>query len=123
MKITRNAAVLLFSFTMSVASQGALANQYICAVEMGNVEYAIEAAVFAAKGPRSKGKDDQAQMFLKVQEAISKLREEKYDDAIGKLVDIADKAAALADSPKQKLADDTAIQSTIYNAMVCINDR
>ena len=120
MKTTNKAAALLFAVILSAASQGALADEHPCAVEVGAVETAIDNAVFNAGNGPNAGKD-QRRMKLKVQEAISKLVAEKYDDAVQKLVDISVKAEDLAESPKQKLEDDTEIQTSIYEAVVCIN--
>lgn len=116
MKTTNKAAILLCAIALSVASQGALAD-HPCAAEVTAVDNAILSAVFNGK----RGEIDRTRMRGKVTEAISKLHQAKYDDAIQKLVDISDKADALATSAKQKLEDDTDIQMSIYYANQCIS--
>jgi hypothetical protein len=115
MKTTTKAAVLLLTIAMSGASQGALA---ACDYETGTVTQAITDATFYSK--KNPGKD-QTNMLVKVQAAISKINEEKYSDAIGKLIDISDKANALADAPKPKLEDASGINAAVLAATVCIN--
>ena len=120
MKTTNKAAILLCAIAMSVASQGALADTHPCAAQVDAVSAAIIGSDFDSGNGPNAGRD-QERMLQKVQEVINKLHAEKYEDAIGKLMDIADKADALASSPKQKLADDSYIQSAVTDAMVCIN--
>ena len=114
---TNKAAILLCAIAMSVASQGALADGHPCPGELDAVDAAIAAATFNGK----RGEIDRLGMFGKVDEAIRKLKEEKYGDAMQKLLDISAKAEALATSPKQKLEDDTDIQTSIYYANQCIS--
>jgi len=114
MRTTMKAAILLFAIAMSGASQGALA---ACDTELGMLKLAITDATFTGKNATR----DEENMLLKVEEAESKIKVEKYDDAVGKLIDISDKANALADSPKQKLEDASGINAAVLEAAVCIN--
>jgi hypothetical protein len=114
MKTTMKAAVLLLTIAMSGASQGALA---ACDTETGMVAIEITSAVFNGK----RADRDRNNMLLKVEAAISKIDAEKYSDAIGKLIDISDKANALADAPKPKLEDASGINAAVLAAAVCIN--
>lgn len=116
MKITMKAAILLLSMTLMGVSHVALAeNPCVAGTDM--VTLAINDATFNGK----RADMDRSNMLQKVQAAISKINEEKYSDAIGKLIDISEKANALADSPKQKLEDAAGINLAVLDATVCIN--
>ena len=114
MKTTMKAAILLFAIAMSGASQGALA---ACDGEINLLNLAITDATFIGKRAES----EETNMLLKVQDAVSKINEEKYGDAVDKLIDISVKANALADAPKPKLDDASGIDAAILEATVCIN--
>lgn len=85
---------------------------------IGWVSTAIENATFLGK----RAYNDQMNMLIKAEAAVSKINAYKFDDAIDKLVDISDKATALADAPKSKLDDATGINDAVGAAVVCIND-
>jgi len=101
------------------ASAGEFCSSRDQAIErVATVSVAIETAKFLGK----RAYNDQTNMLIKAEASISKLKAYKFDDAIDKLVDISDKANALADAPKAKLADATAINNAVGNGVVCIND-
>jgi len=102
-----------------IANAGDICSSRDQAIErVATVSVAIEGAKFLGK----RAYNDQTNMLIKAEAAISKLKAYKFDDAIDKLVDISDKANALADAPKTKLADATAINNAVGDAVVCIND-
>jgi hypothetical protein len=115
MKTTNKVAVLLLTIVMTGASQVVLAAE--CGFEFDSVELAITNAEFLGR----KASTDEANMLMKLEAAKSKVIATKYDDAIGKLSDISDKATAMADAPKPKLADAGGINTALLDAARCIN--
>ena len=107
-----------------LALSGAASAAEVCTSRDNAMEH-VNAVSDAISGSSFLGKrayNDQTNMLIKAEAAISKLKAYKFDDANDKLVDISDKANALADSPKVKLADATAINNAVGDAVVCIND-
>ena len=65
---------------------------------------------------------DQSNLLAKYAAAVGKISLGKYSDAIDKLEDISDKATALADAPKAKLDDATAINEAVSAAIWCVGE-
>jgi len=90
----------------------------ICDVEMSDVLYAINDGQFLGR----KGDMDKANMLAKYDAAVVKLGYYKFSDAVDKLLDISDKATALATAGKPKLEDSTAITESVSAAIQCVGE-
>ena len=77
----------------------------------------VEAAIYSASFTNAR---DQTNMLGKVREAASKASVAKWDDAIGKLQEVSDKADVLASAAKPKLIGADAIMSAAYAAQGCL---
>jgi hypothetical protein len=120
MKTTIKAAFLLLAICMTGMSQVVLAEPeplIPCAAETDAVDLAIGDAEFIGK----RADRSESSLREKLQAAIAKIKDEKFSDAIGKLIDISEKADALASAKKPKLKDDMGISVAVLAATVCIN--
>ena len=86
----------------------------LCADQLNSVEAAINAAAFSGRG------NDQTNLQTKLDAAAAKIGLGKFSDAVDKLMDISDKATALATAVKPKLDDASAINSAVADAITCV---
>jgi hypothetical protein len=87
-----------------------------CGDELNVVEQEILAANFMGR----KAETDQDNMLAKLEAAYIKIGAGKFVDAADKLLDISDKATALATARKPKLEDATGINEAVIEALVCL---
>ena len=87
-----------------------------CADKLNAVELAIDEGIFTGRG------NDQTNLLAKLTAADAKVGLGKINSAIDKLMDISDKATALAGSPKQKLVDASDINTAVDNAIACVGN-
>jgi len=119
MKITKLIAVNTIAAIALFAVTGPAGAGHItgaCADELNAVEQAIYDANFLGRNADM----DRTNMLAKLDAAAEKVDLEKFADAIEKLLDISDKAAALANAPKPKLEDVTGIITAVSAAIVCV---
>ena len=88
----------------------------ICAADLQDVGTAIEEAVFTGR----RATTDESNLCAKLTAAGAKLNLEKDSNAVDKLLDISDKATAMATARKPKLDDATDINNAVTNAIACI---
>ena len=87
-----------------------------CVDEMVAVDNAIVAGGYTGK----RASTDESNLLAKSAAARSKLDLDKFSDAVDKLLDISDKATALAGAQKSKLVDATDINDAVSDAIACI---
>ena len=88
-----------------------------CSQELENVRTAILNSNFLGSNA-DKSRDS---LLVKAAAAEAKAEEGKLVDAVAKLDDLAQSAAALADAPKPKLEDTVAIDSAVAAAVACLD--
>jgi hypothetical protein len=76
----------------------------------------IESANFIG----NKAETNRSNLLAKLAEAQAKVYREKYNDAITKLGNISDTSTALANAPKPKLEDASAINYAVSSAIDCV---
>ena len=103
---------------MSLFAGGAANAVYvgICAYEFNAIGDAIGDATFTSRNSDR----DEAGLLGKLDDAVTKVQQQKYDDAIQKLEDIRDKATALAGARKSKLDSAAAINDAVGAAIACV---
>ena len=107
---------LLFVFS-EVANAGHFTVD--CATELNAVEDAIDGATYFGRNAAS----NESNLRAKLEAASTKIDHDKFDDAVDKLLDISDKATALAYPPgKSKLdaPDALGINTAVSNAIACV---
>jgi hypothetical protein len=111
-------AAALSIAVMTVWAGAAKADHFMgsCANELNAVETAIQAGVFLGQNAAT----DQSNLLAKLEAAGAKIQLGKAADAVDKLQDISDKATALAEAPKPKLADATVINAAVTAAIACV---
>jgi len=88
-----------------------------CSVWPDPVEEAIDYANFLGKNADT----DRSNLYTKLSAAEAKVTLEKFSDAVDKLMDISDKATALAGASKPKIEDATAINNAVVTAIYCVS--
>lgn len=111
-------ATIAMTGLLALAPFAASAYTGPCQMEMDAVQYRIETAQYLG----NKAASDKANLLLKFDAAGLKITARKYDDAIGKLMDIASTTKAMADATKEKMsdADAAAIATAVNGAILCI---
>ena len=87
-----------------------------CGTELNAVEFAISNGVFYGRNAAT----SQTNLLTKLEAAAAKISLGKYSDAVDKLLDISDGATKLADAPKPKLEDASAINGSVGQAIGCV---
>lgn len=87
-----------------------------CGEELNSVEFAINNGVFYGRNAAT----SKSNLLVKLEAAGAKVALGKYSDAVDKLLDISDSATKLADSPKSKLEDASAINGSVGQAIGCV---
>ena len=119
MKVTKLIGASAIAAIAILSVPGAASAGHItgaCADELNAVEAAIGEAIFTGR----RAEMDQTNMLAKLDAADAKVDLGKYADAVDKLLDISDKATALANAPKAKLEDATGINGAVSAAMICV---
>jgi len=117
MKYSKMVAMLLAtSFPMLFST--AHASEAWCSEDLAAVQTAIDAGIYYGRNATS----NKSNLEMKLDAAEAKLTYRKWDGAVDKLYDISEKATAWADAPKEKLADATAINYAVADAINCIGD-
>lgn len=106
----------VLAVTMMLATAPASAAPGDCQAELDAVAVAIDSANFLGK----KALMDETNMEAKLDAAEAKVARDKFSDAIDKLLNISDKATALATAPKPKLDDATGINTAVSAAIICV---
>jgi len=107
------AAIMVLSMTGTAKAEHITG---ACAYELNGVEAEITAARFLG----NRAEMDRTNMLAKLDAADAKVDLGKFSDAIDKLMDISDKATALADAPKAKLDDASGINTAVSAAIACV---
>jgi thioredoxin-like negative regulator of GroEL len=104
------------AITTVLAATPASAAPGECETELDAVATAIDDATFLS----NRAAMDETNMEAKLAAAEAKVAQDKYSDAIDKLLNISDKATALANAGKPKLDDAAGINSAVTAAITCI---
>ena len=112
------ASVLLLPFAAQAAPGdcGYWLNVDNGVVKDGLIAQAIDDAYFIGK----RADTDESNLIAKLAASGAKVSQNKFSDAIDKLMQISDKATALASAQKAKLDDATGINIAVTDALACV---
>ena len=107
---------LALSMVLAAGPVNAMHISDACAAELNALEIAIDDSVFIGRRADS----NQSNLQAKLDAADAKVGLEKFSDAVDKLMEISDKATALANAPKPKLESAVGINQAASAAIVCV---